>query len=162
MFKAFIASPTTRYLLLFRIVSYMKGKKRWILFYPVVYMLYRHLQYKTGIQIRPGTKIGGGIRFIHFGDVVLNASARLGKKCIIFNGVTLGAGFLGGLAPQVGDNVVICTGAKLIGDIKVGNNVIIGAGAVVVKDVPNNAVVGGVPAKILSMDGAEKVKAWMR
>lgn len=140
----------------------MQGKKRWIFLYAIVYFFYRHLQYKTGIQIRLGTKIGSGLRFVHFGDVVLNASARLGKHCVVFNGVTLGSVHLGGLAPKVGDNVVICTGSKLIGDITVGNNVVIGAGAVVVKDVPDNAVVAGVPAKILSMDGEEKVKAWKR
>ncbi|MFT0295991.1 hypothetical protein [Bacteroides faecis] len=56
----------------------------------------------------------------------------------------------------------MCTGAKLIGNITIGNNVIIGAGAVVVKDVPDNAVVGGVPAKILSMDGMNKVRSWIR
>ena len=74
----------------------------------------------------------------------------------------MGGAHLGGLAPKVGDNVVICTGAKLIGNITIGNNVIIGAGAVVVKDVPDNAVVGGVPAKILSMDGMNKVRSWIR
>lgn len=162
MLKTLIASPTTRWLLFFRLGSYMKGKKQWSLLYPIIYMFYRHLQYKTGIQIRLGTKLGSGLRFVHFGDIVLNGSARLGKNCVVFNGVTLGAAILGGKAPIVGDNVVICTGAKLIGDIKVGSNVIIGAGAVVVKDVPDNAVVAGVPAKILSMDGAEKVKLWIR
>ena len=93
---------------------------------------------------------------MHFGGIVLNGSASLGKN------VTLGGAHLGGLAPKVGDNVVICTGAKLIGNITIGNNVIIGAGAVVVKDVPDNAVVGGVPAKILSMDGMNKVRSWIR
>ena len=160
MLKAFIASPTTRYLIWFRLGSYMHGKKRRMFFYPIVYFFHRHLQYKTGIQIRLQTKIGGGLRFVHFGDVVLNASASLGKNCVVFNGVTLGSVRLGGLAPTVGNNVVICTGAKLIGDITVGSNVVIGAGAVVVKDVPDNAVVAGVPAKILSMDG--EVKAWKR
>ena len=139
----------------------MKGKKQWMLLYPI-YSFYRHLQYKTGIQIRLGTKIGGGVRFVHFGGIVLNGSASLGKNCVVFNNVTLGGAHLGGLAPKVGDNVVICTGAKLIGNITIGNNVIIGAGAVVVKDVPDNAVVGGVPAKILSMDGMNKVRSWIR
>lgn len=160
MLKAFIASPTLRYKIWFRLGSSMKDKKRWMLLYPVVYMFYRHLQYKTGFQIRLGTKIGGGLKFIHFGDVVLNASAKLGENCTIFNGVTIGAACLGGLAPKVGDNVVFCTGAKAIGEITIGNNVVVGAGAVVVKDVPDNAVVAGVPAKIISMDGDKKVSVW--
>ena len=104
--------------------------------------------------------IGGGLRFIHFGDVVFNASAKLGNNCVVFNGVTIGSSQRGGIAPKVGNNVVICPGAKLIGNITIGNNVVIGAGAVVVKDVPDNAVVGGVPAKVLSMDGDKKSKYW--
>lgn len=79
---------------------------------------------------------------------------------VLFNGVTLGASFLGGLAPKVGDNVCLCTGAKVIGDVKIGNNVIIGAGAVVVKDIPDNAIVVGVPAKVISMDGDRKALMW--
>ena len=78
----------------------------------------------------------------------------------MFNGVTIGSAQRGGLAPRVGNDVIICTGAKLIGNITIGNNAVIGAGAVVTKDVPDNAVVGGVPAKILSMDGDKKSKSW--
>ena len=160
--KTFFASPTTRYMIWFRLGSYMKGKRRWKLLYPLIYLFYRHLQYKTGIQIRLGTQVGEGIRFVHFGDVVFNASTKLGRNCVIFNGVTLGGAHLGGRAPSVGDNVVFCTGAKVIGDIRIGSNVIIGTGAVVVKDVPDCAVVAGVPAKIISMDGKNKVNDWIR
>ena len=138
----------------------MRGKKLWILIYPFVFLFYRHLQYKTGIQVRMNTQIGEGLHFIHFGDVVINTSVKIGRNCTIFNGVTLGASFLGGLGPKIGDNVCICTGAKVIGDIKIGNNVMIGAGAVVVKDVPDNAIVGGIPAKVISMDGDRKVMMW--
>ena len=138
----------------------MKGKKRWLAIYPIVFLLYRHLKYLTGIQIPLGMTIGGGLRLIHFGDVVFNASAKIGDNCVVFNGVTIGGTQRGGLAPKVGNNVLICTGAKLIGNITVGNNAVIGAGAVVVKDIPDNAVVGGVPAKILSMDGDKKCRNW--
>lgn len=132
--KIFLFSPTTRLKIWFRLGAYMRGKKQWILIYPFVFLFYRHLQYKTGVQVGMNTQIGEGLHFIHLGDVVINASVKIGWNCTIFNGVTLGASFLGGLGPKVGDNVCICTGAKVIGDIKVGNNVMIGAGAVVVKE----------------------------
>ena len=64
--------------------------------------------------------------------------------------------------PVIGDNVVICAGAKIIGNVRVGDNVIIAANSVVTKDVPSNSIVGGVPAKILSMDGKEKSLLWMK
>lgn len=138
----------------------MKGNKCWLPIYPIIFLFYRHLKYLTGIQIPLGITIGGGLRLIHFGNVVFNARAKLGNNCVVFNGVTIGASQRGGFGPKIGNNVVICTGAKLIGNITIGNNAVIGAGAVVVKDVPDNAVVGGVPARILSMDGAEKSLHW--
>ena len=80
----------------------------------------------------------------------------------IFHDVTIGSTSLGGRAPRLGDNVCLCAGAKILGDIQIGNNVLVGANAVVVKDVPDNAVVGGVPAVIISMEGTEKVRVWRR
>ena len=79
MLKAFIASPTTRYLLWFRIGSYVKGKKQWMLLYPIIYMFYRHLQYKTGIQIRLGSKIGVGGGFVHLGQDVISGGTEVGS-----------------------------------------------------------------------------------
>lgn len=70
-----------------------------------------------------------------------------GKNCKIFQQVTIG--YNGDEQPIIGDNVVVCCGAKIIGGVKVGNNVIIGANAVVCKDIPDNVVVAGVPAKII-------------
>ena len=68
---------------------------------------------------------------------------------MIYQQVTIG--YSGDKHPWIGDNVEICCGAKIVGGVHIGNNVIIGAQALVVKDVPDNAVVGGVPAKILKM-----------
>ena len=72
---------------------------------------------------------------------------KIGSNCKIYQQVTIG--FNGTEIPVIGNNVTICSGAKVIGGIKIGNNVIIGANAVVVKDIDNNCVVGGVPAKII-------------
>ena len=64
-------------------------------------------------------------------------------------------------APCIGDNVILSAGAKVIGKVKIGNNVMIGAGAVVVNDIPDNAVVVGVPAKVVSLNGKEHVKYYI-
>lgn len=80
--------------------------------------------------------------------IIVSQFAQIGKDSVIYHQVTIGSKD-GKTAPIVGDNVTIYAGAKLIGDITVGNNVIIGAGAVVTKNIPDNCVVGGVPAKIL-------------
>lgn len=62
--------------------------------------------------------------------------------------------------PKIGNNVVVCCGAKIIGNVTIGNNVIIGANAVVTKDIPDNACVAGIPAKIINMNGEEHTKYW--
>ena len=73
----------------------------------------------------------------------------IGKNCWINQQVTIG--FKNAKSPIIGDNVRISCGAKILGGIKIGNNAIIGANAVVIKDVPDNAIVGGVPAKVIGM-----------
>ncbi len=90
--------------------------------------------------------------FVHGHDIVIGANVIIGKKCKIFNGVTLGNKDTESpinAHPSIGDNCVISTGAKLLGNIRVGNNCIIGANSVVIVDVPDNSVAVGVPAKIL-------------
>lgn len=80
--------------------------------------------------------------------VVVHYNAKIGKNCTLHQFVTIG-GNGRGKAPIIGDNCFVGAGAVIIGDIKIGNNVTVGANAVVTKDVPDNATVGGVPAKIL-------------
>lgn len=70
--------------------------------------------------------------------------------------MTIGKTFSGkDQAPTIGDNVVIFAGAKIIGAVDIGNNVVVGANAVVTKDVPDNYVVGGIPAKVISRDSSK-------
>lgn len=91
--------------------------------------------------------IGGGL-FIQHGYSVGLGCDKIGKNCIINQNVTIGYSD-SYRCPVIGDNVHICTGAVIIGDVKIGNDVIVGANAVVVKDVPDHSVVAGVPAKII-------------
>lgn len=90
--------------------------------------------------------IGGGLIVQHGFSTIINAK-KIGRDCHIYQQVTIG--YNGTEAPVIGDNVRICCGAKVIGGIRVGSNVVIGANAVVCKDVPDNVVIAGVPAKII-------------
>jgi serine O-acetyltransferase len=80
--------------------------------------------------------------------VVLHPDCVIGRRCLIGQNVTIGGSF-GSNVPRIGDDVWIGPGARILSDISVGSNVIIGTNAVVVRNVPDNAVVAGVPARIL-------------
>lgn len=108
----------------------------------------RCLLYKTGIQI-PSNTCDPGLQIWHYGHIIINQATSIGKNLTIYPGVEIGTKYPGGECPIIGDNVFIGAGAKIFGKIKIGNNVTIAANAVVVKDIPDNAIVGGVPAQIL-------------
>lgn len=94
---------------------------------------------------------GGGTKLAYGGlAVIVHARARLGKNCIIGSCVTIGGKSGWYEVPQIGDNVEIASGAKILGPVRIGSNVIIGANAVVTKDVPDNCVVAGIPARIIA------------
>ena len=102
----------------------------------------------TGFQIPPGT-IGPGITIWHWGPIIVNPAARIGKNCTLNPMVIIGHKKPGEAAPQIGDNVFIGGGAKIIGAIHIGNNVTIAPNAVVVKDIEDNCIVGGIPCKVI-------------
>lgn len=91
--------------------------------------------------------IGFGIKIYHWGWIIVNGKARIGKNLTIYPGVTVGASKSG--VPIIGDNVFLGLGSKVFGGITIGNNVIVAPNAVVTKDVPDNCVVAGVPARII-------------
>lgn len=107
------------------------------------------LKLLTCIELYPETKIGSGFYIEHYGNIFIAPTAVIGRNFTIFQGVTVGADLGGSKAGVIGDNVIICAGAKVIGDIVVGNNVVIGANTVVTADVEDNVVVGGVPARVI-------------
>lgn len=136
----------------FRIGTYLQGKRWWKLSYYLVFWHYKQLMYKTSIQLPLGTNVGGGLKFYHFGNVVINKNTTIGKNISIYNGVSIGINGQS-FPPIIGDNVVICTGAKVIGNIIIGNNCVIGANSVVIRDIPENSVAVGVPARVLKNKG---------
>lgn len=106
----------------------------------------------TGIEIHPAAKIGEGLFIDHGMGVVIGETAKIGKNVTIYHGVTLGgvSAKVGIRHPQIGDDVIIGSGAALLGAIEVGNGARIGSNAVVVKDVPAGATMVGVPARNVS------------
>ncbi|CDS93798.1 conserved hypothetical protein [Sphingobacterium sp. PM2-P1-29] len=101
-------------------------------------------------SVPPSVKIGKGSKFAYGGiGVVIHGRAVIGKNCIIGQGITIGGKSKEIEVPIIGDNVYISAGVRILGPIKIGNNVVIGANAVVIKDVPNNCIVAGIPAKII-------------
>lgn len=112
-------------------------------------------RFLTGIEIHPGAKIGEGLFIDHGTGVVIGETAEVGNNVTLYQGVTLGGTGKqkGKRHPTVRNNVVIGTGAKVLGNIVIGDNARIGAGSVVNRDVPPNTTVVGIPGKIVIREG---------
>ena len=110
---------------------------------------------KTGIEIHPGAKIGRRLVIDHGTGIVIGETAEIGDDVLIYQGVTLGGTGkeVGKRHPTIGNNVMISSGAKVLGPFKVGDNSRIAAGAVVLHEVPPDCTVVGVPARIVRRSG---------
>ena len=116
---------------------------------PLRFFCERFIEITCGISIPAACRIGPGFRIHHFGGIIFHPTAAIGSNFTCYHGVTIGDRGGHGRAATLGDNVVAGAGAKIIGEIMIGNNVLIGANAVVNKDVPDNTVVVGSPARYL-------------
>ena len=119
------------------------------------------LRFFTGIEIHPGAKIGKNLFIDHGMGVVIGETSEIGDNVTIYHAVTLGGSSPSidserqrheKRHPTIGNDVVIGSGAQIIGPIKVGNNSRIASNAVVVKDVPENATMVGIPAKVVKLE----------
>lgn len=129
----------------------------WMLGLPFIPRLLSHLGRSfTGIEIHPGATIGQGVFIDHGMGVVIGETAIIGDNCLIYQGVTLGGTGkeTGKRHPTLGENVVVGTGAKVLGNLQIGSNVRIGANSVVLRDVPSDCTVVGVPGRIVYRAGA--------
>jgi len=138
------------------IVMYRIAHKLWewkLPFFPRA--ISQFAKFLTGIEIHPGAIISKGLFIDHGSGVVVGETSIIGNYVTLFQGVTLGGTGkeTGKRHPTVGDNVVIGTGAKVLGNITIGNNAYIGANAVVIRNVPANSTVVGVPGHITKQDG---------
>jgi serine O-acetyltransferase len=136
--------------------------KLWTMkFYFVARFISQFSRFMTGIEIHPGAKIGHGFFIDHGMGVVIGETAEIGNNCTLYHGVTLGGTSWAKEKrhPTLGDDVVVGSGAKILGPFTVGNGSKIGSNSVVVKEVPEQATVVGVPGRIvLSADELKQIK----
>lgn len=112
-------------------------------------LLYKIIQILTGIELPCEAIVGRNFVIDHFGGIIVSGYARFGDNCRIRNGVVVGLRRVDDpVAPIIGNNVDIGSGAKLLGPITIGDNSLIGANAVVLIDVPPNSIAVGVPATV--------------
>lgn len=152
-----LLNPGFRYTFLFRLTQYLRARKILFPLYVLTLVFYRHYTYRFGILLHYRADIGEGLYIGHFGGIIVSEKAKIGRNCNLSHGVTIGQANRGKREgfPTIGDRVYIGPGAKIIGRVYVGNDVAIGANAVVVDDVPANAVVAGIPAEVISMNGSK-------
>ncbi len=138
-----------------------------IIFHRVSHWLWRHrlrflarlnsqiARHCTGIEIHPGAQIGRRLVIDHGMGIVIGETTEIGDDCLIYHGVTLGGTGKdqGKRHPTIGNNVLISTGAKVLGPFKVGDNSRIAANAVVLSEVPPDATAVGIPAQIVKIAG---------
>ncbi|MGL4363134.1 MAG: serine O-acetyltransferase EpsC [Cellulosilyticaceae bacterium] len=133
-------------------MSHKLYNKKWYFTARLISQVARGL---TGIEIHPGAKIGKGLFIDHGMGVVIGETCEIGDNVTIYHQVTLGGTGKdhGKRHPTIGDNVMISTGAKILGPFKVGNNARIAANAVVLKEVPEDSTVVGIPGRVVKSKG---------
>lgn len=146
----------------YRSINFVKAKRRcerWKnnkIVYPIVWLIYKHLEVKYGCDIPVQVKIGKGFRIEHLNGIVMNPGSEIGEMCTILNGVLLGNERRGKRkgTPCLGNNIYIGSYAKIVGEVKIGNDVLIAPGAFVNFDVPSHSIVVGNPGVIKHKDNA--------
>lgn len=124
-------------------------------FFTLARVISQFSRFMTGIEIHPGAKIGKRLFIDHGMGVVIGETCEIGDDVVIYQGVTLGGTGKekGKRHPTIGNNVVIGSGAKVLGSFKVGDNSSIGANSVVVREVPPNSTVVGIPGRVVRSNG---------
>ena len=147
LFSIVFASSDRRVGCYIKFIFWLKQKKMRI----IALILSRRLQRKYGVFLHYSTSFDSTLILPHPVGIVIGEGVVIGKNVVIFQNVTLGrANTYVNAYPSVGDNTIIYAGAVVLGDIKIGMNCIIGANAVVTKNIPDNSIAVGAPAKVIS------------
>lgn len=146
--STYIREPGFSFIVWLRIRTSIKSK--------LVGLILHRKKIKLGMDIQT-FNIGKGFYIGHWGQIFVSSEAVIGNNCNISQGVTIGVSNRGNNkgAPTIGDRVYIGPGVKIFGNIKIGNDVSIGANDVVTKDIPDNSVAVGIPARVISSDGSQ-------
>lgn len=139
--------PGFHALLLYRIAHFLNNLELKF----IARLISQLARFLTGIEIHPGAVIGKRLFIDHGMGIVIGETTTIGNNCTIYHGVTLGGTGKDKYKrhPDLGNNVIVGCGAKVLGPIKIGDNVKIGANSVVLKEVPENSTVVGIPGKVV-------------
>ena len=154
--REFLRNYAFRFMVVLRCCQWLRPRRA---LYPLVLVLatiYTGMSRRWGISISISCRIGPGFYIGHFGGIVVHGDAVMGANCNISQGVTIGETQRGERrgVPVIGDEVYMGPGAKIIGGIRVGSRVAIGANAVVTRDIPDDGVAVGIPARVVSQHGS--------
>jgi serine O-acetyltransferase len=146
--EVFILYPFIHAVIFYKLAHFLYKRK----FFFLSRLLSQLARLFTGIEIHPGAKIGKGLFIDHGMGVVIGETAEIGDNVTLYHGVTLGGTGKdkGKRHPTIGNDVIIGSGAKILGPITIGNRVKVGANSVVLKDVPSDCTVVGIPARIVN------------
>jgi serine O-acetyltransferase len=149
--------PEKQFLLLLRTSEYyLNTNKNKSIYFFVKYLKFR-LATRLGYTI-PENVADEGLQLPHYGTIIINANARLGKYCRIHAGVNIGASGGSAKAPQIGDYVYFAPGAKVYGEIRIASRIAIAANAAVGKSFLNSdKLIGGIPAKEIGVIDIHKI-----
>lgn len=143
---------------LLRKAEYYTNNKKHII-HKLCYVFYKYRFHKMSVQLGfsiPVNVFDKGLSIAHYGPIVINHKAKIGKNCRIQESVTIGSTGGNDGAPEIGDHVFIASGARIIGDVVLGNHIAVGANAVVTKSFKEDHItLAGVPARKISNHGSE-------
>jgi serine O-acetyltransferase len=157
LMKCFLLIPGFKYSFFMRSARYFKSSGLLLLpCYLFCRLLLNHYQYKYGISIPYNTEIGPGLYIGHFGGIIVNSDAKIGRNCNINQEVTVGATYGGKYpgSPTIMHNVYLGPGSKIIGGIILESHVAVGANCVLTKPVPEGGIAVGIPGNVVSNKGS--------
>lgn len=145
--EVFLLYPSVHALMMYRISHFFYSKRRFF----IARLISQFSRFLTGIEIHPGAQIGMGTLIDHGSGVVIGETSIIGDRVTIYQGATIGA--TGNEKefkrhPTLGNDIIVGSGAKILGPVNIGDNCKIGANSVVLKDMPANSTAVGIPAKI--------------